>query len=83
MCKHVFVQKTNAGRQSTKANARVEILIAIALLTHCFSGVCIATKQKGNNLQNTSLCQKQQNVCKKSAQKKTVSTVFFAFYLNK
>lgn len=46
MCKHVFVQKTNAGRQSNKANASVEILIAIALLRIAFFGVCIATKQK-------------------------------------
>ena len=79
----LFCAKNKRKQTKNMANASVEILIAIALLTHCFSGVCIATKQKGNNLQNTCLCQKQQNVCKKSAQKKTVDTVFFAFYLNK
>ena len=53
MCKHVFVPKTNSGIQSTKANASVEILFALrwnfdcnCLATHCFSRVCIATKQK-------------------------------------
>ena len=60
--KHVFVQK-NAGRQSNKAKARVEILIAICwnfdcitLLTQGFLFVHWAIHTKTENVQNAFLC---------------------------
>ena len=42
----LFCAKNKRRQTKYKANARVEILIAIALLTHCFSRVRRATKQK-------------------------------------
>ena len=42
----LFCAKNKRRQTKYKAKAGVKILIAIALLTHCFSRVCIATKQK-------------------------------------
>lgn len=46
MCKMLFCAKNKRRQTKNKINTSVKILIAITLLTHCFFGVCIATKQK-------------------------------------